>query len=125
MTNDGRITERLLNPKYYHEKEYEVTLDRALDSKFLHDMRRGVRLDDGYVTRKCEAVKLSQNYFSIIITEGKKHQIRRMCGVLGCGVIKLERKRIMNIHLGNLRPKQFRQIKGKELRDFLAGLGLS
>ena len=125
LTNDGRITERLLNPKYYHEKEYEVTLDRALDSKFLHDMRRGVRLDDGYVTRKCEAVKLSQNYFSIIITEGKKHQIRRMCGVLGCGVIKLERKRIMNIHLGNLRPKQFRQIKGKELRDFLAGLGLS
>lgn len=124
LTNDGRITDRLLNPKYYHEKEYQVTVDRALDSKFLHNLRKGVRLDDGYVTRSCEVKKINQTSFSIVITEGKKRQIRKMCGVLGCGVKKLERKRIMNISLGNLKPGQFRYIKGKELQEFLASLGI-
>ncbi len=124
LTNDGRITDRLLNPIYNHEKEYEVSVDRTLDSKFLHDLRRGVRLDDGYVTKPCRVAKISPASFSIVITEGKKRQIRRMCGVLGCGVKKLERKRIMNISLGNLKPGQGRYIKGKELKQFLTGLGI-
>lgn len=124
LTNDGRITDKLLNPKFFHEKEYRVTVDRELDSKFLHDLRRGVRLDNGYVTRPSEVTKINQSSFSIVITEGKKRQIRRMCGVLGCGVKKLERKRIMNINLGTLKPGQWRYIKGKELKEFLAGLGM-
>lgn len=124
LTNDGRITDRLLNPKYRHKKEYKVTLDRALDSEFIRNMQKGVLLGNGYITKPCKLEKKSQTSFWITITEGKKRQIRKMCGVLGRGVIKLERKRIMNINLRNLRPGQFRYIKGKELQEFLTSLGV-
>ena len=56
--------------------------------------------------------------------EGKKHQIRRMCDTLGFVVKDLQRIRIMNIGLKDLKPNQYREIKGKELETFLSDLGL-
>jgi 23S rRNA pseudouridine2604 synthase len=57
--------------------------------------------------------------FRIILTEGKKHQIRRMCSALFQEVADLKRERIMNIKLGNLKPNAFREIRGEELALFL------
>ncbi|MDP3965559.1 MAG: pseudouridine synthase, partial [bacterium] len=64
-----------------------------------------------------------ENKFSITLTEGKKHQIRRMCGVFGLDASGIERKRIMNIKLGHLPAGEHRPIQGKELQDFLKALG--
>jgi 23S rRNA pseudouridine2604 synthase len=125
LTNDGRITDRLLNPKHEHQKEYFVKVNKNVDGLFLKKMSQGVKLEDGYFTKKCVARKIGKDRFSIILTEGKKHQIRRMCAVLGYSILHLERKRIMNIKLGNLQQGDFREIKGKELQDFLASLELS
>ena len=80
--------------------------------------------DDGYVTKKCRLQKVSLERFSIILTEGKKHQIRRMCDALGYGILNLERRRIMNIKLGSLQPGDFRELKGYELSGLLKSLGL-
>ncbi len=124
LTNDGRLTDKLLNPDYDHEKEYIVKVNQKVDTSFIKRMGQGVKLDDGYITKKCEVTKISNERFSIILTEGKKHQIRRMCGALGYGVTELERKRIMSITLGNLLPGDFRELKGKELLEFLKELGL-
>ena len=124
LTNDGRITDRMLNPINYHEKEYEVRLDREFDNKFIEKMEQGVKLDDGYVTQKCDLEKLSDSIFSIILTEGKKRQIRRMCLALGYKVIGLKRTRIMNIRLGKLRSGSYRMILGNEKDDFLSALNL-
>jgi pseudouridine synthase len=124
LTNDGRLTDRLLNPEYNHEKEYIVRVNKNIDGLFLKKMGQGIKLEDGYITKKCVVIKISSDRFSIILTEGKKHQIRRMCDALGYGVVHLERRRIMNIKLQNLQPGDFREIKGKELSDFLASLGL-
>ena len=88
-------------------------------------MAGGVKLDDGYVTKKCRVTKISSEKFSIVLTEGKKHQIRRMCAALGYGVVHLERRRIMNIKLGSLLPGDYREIKGYELSELLEKLGLS
>lgn len=123
LTNDGLITDRLLNPENAHEKEYVVMTDKSISSEFLRIMKKGVKLDDGYITKKCSIAKLADRTFSIILTEGKKRQIRRMCESLGYRVMDLKRIRIMNIELGKLKSGELREIKGKELEEFLKELG--
>lgn len=123
LTNDGRITDRLLNPKYDHEKEYAVETKDKLRSSFKEKMEAGVDIGD-YITQKCKVEILGEKKFSITLGEGKKHQIRRMCVALFAEVKTLKRTRIMNIKLGNLNPNTYRKIEGEELNVFLKSLGL-
>ncbi len=121
LTNDGRITDQLLNPKYFHEKEYVVKTLNKLRSNFKQKIEAGVNIE-GYVTKKCKVKIINDFAFRIILTEGKKHQIRRMCSRLFQEVADLKRERIMNIKLGNLKSGGLREIKGEELASFLTGL---
>ena len=125
VTNDGRVTGPLLNPDNNHEKEYSVLVDKKITNYFLKNIRAGVNIE-GYVTKPAQANISPKNdkRFTIILTEGKKHQIRRMCAALGYQVKALKRTRIMNIKLGKLKPNQYRKIKDKELQDWLKNLGL-
>jgi 23S rRNA pseudouridine2604 synthase len=125
MTNDGRVTDRLLSPKYIHPKEYVVKVEPNFSDKFLELLQAGVRFDR-FVSKKCSAFrqKTSKNIFHIILTEGKKRQIRRMCEALHHRVIDLKRIRILNIHLENIKSGEFREIKDKELNEFLRLLKL-
>src|SRR3990167_2515584 len=97
LTDDGRITDKLLNPEYVHEKEYIVTTKEELKANFKTKMEKGVDIE-GYMTKPCTVEVLGATRFAIVLTEGKKHQIRRMCAALGYVVSTLERVRIMNIH---------------------------
>jgi 23S rRNA pseudouridine2604 synthase len=121
LTNDGRITDQLLNPKYSHEKEYVVKTKEKLRSNFKQKMEAGVNIE-GYVTKKCKVKIINDFTFKIILTEGKKHQIRRMCSNLFQEVADLKRERIMNIKLGNLKPNASREIKNEELALFLSSV---
>ena len=123
LTDDGRITDKLLNPDFAHEKEYIVTTKEDLRSNFKTRMERGVVIE-GYKTKECRVKVLSPNKFVVTLTEGKKHQIRRMCAALGLVVDRLERVRIMNIHLSGLKVGEHRPIKGPELAAFLKSLAL-
>jgi 23S rRNA pseudouridine2604 synthase len=125
LTNDGRITDKLLNPAFYHEKEYEVDVDRSIDGEFIKRLANGIKLDDGYLTKKCRVKKLRDKVFIITLTEGKKHQIRRMCEAMGRKAVDLHRLRIMNIGLNGLRAGEYRKIEGVELKSFLTALGLA
>ncbi len=124
LTNDGRITDQLLNPKYFHEKEYIVKTLNKLRSSFKKNMEKGVAIEGArneapYVTKKCKVKIVNENTFRIILTEGKKHQIRRMCSALFQEVADLKRERIMNIKLGTLKSGTMREIRGEELTTFL------
>jgi 23S rRNA pseudouridine2604 synthase len=121
LTNDGRITDRLLNPKYSHEKEYVVKTKEKLRSNFKQKMEAGVNIE-GYNTKKCKVQIINNFTFRVTLTEGKKHQIRRMCSALFQEVADLKRERIMNIKLENLKPNSFRPIQGKELALFIESL---
>lgn len=123
LTNDGRITERLLSPNFEHEKEYLVTTKEPLRSSFKEKMEAGVQIEDEK-TKPCRVKILDENTFQIILTEGKKHQIRRMCVALFQEVNDLERIRVMNIILGDLAPGAYRKITGPELKTFLSSLEL-
>ncbi len=123
LTNDGRITKRLLDPKYYHEKEYVVTIKGKLRPNFKEKMEGGVQIDRDK-TRPCKVNILSEKKFNVILTEGKKHQIRRMCTALFQEVDTLKRVRIMNIQIGDLKENEHRNIEGEELTTFLESLDL-
>lgn len=123
LTNDGRITDRMLNPEYDHEKEYDVTVDKPLPDRILRLLSQGVDIE-GYRTKPAAIKRLDENRFSIILTEGKKHQIRRMCVALGYQTRTLKRIRVMNIPLGRLKEGEWRPIKAAELKIFLTRLGL-
>ncbi|MFA6048193.1 MAG: pseudouridine synthase [Parcubacteria group bacterium] len=124
LTNDGRVTGKLLSPENFHEKEYTVKIDRAITPSFLKHMEEGVVLDDGYKTQPAKTKKINDFTFSIILIEGKKRQIRRMCESLGRNVTDLKRIRILNIQLDDIKSGKFRSIEGKELQDFLNKIGL-
>lgn len=121
MTNVGELSDKILHGTHFHEKEYEVVIDRPVTEEFLRRMRSGVHILDR-VTRPCRAEKIGDHSFRIILTQGMNRQIRRMCEACGCRVRHLRRTRIMNIRLGSLPPGGWRQIEGRELEELLAGL---
>ena len=123
LSNDGRLTGPLLDPESDHEKEYDVLVDKRVNSMFVRAMAAGVDIE-GYRTKPATvtASKTNDKRFIIILTEGKKHQIRRMCAALGYQIQTLKRVRIMNLELGQLKPNQYRKIAGPELETLLSKL---
>ena len=123
LTDDGRITDRLLNPKYMHKRTYEVTVDKPITSSFLVHMKHGVDIE-GYVTKPADIEKVTNDRFLITLTEGKKHQIRRMCAAQGYQIKVLKRVNILTLTLGGLKSGQYRTLQGTELDTFLSGINL-
>lgn len=116
LTNDGDIVNKILRAENNHDKEYIVTVDKPITANFLHGMANGVRIL-GTTTKPCKVTKVSDRVFNIVLTQGLNRQIRRMCQAFGYQVRKLERVRIMNIGLGNLKLGQWRNLTAKELTD--------
>ena len=125
MTNDGELSNRLLKARYYHEKEYLVTVRREVTADFIQRMSAGVYIEEeGKKTRPCKVKKISRNQFSIILTQGWKRQIRRMTEACGNRVEDLQRIRIENILLGDVPEGSYRKLTADEeaeLRRRLAG----
>ncbi len=121
ITDDGRLTKHLLDPERETEKEYEVVVDKPLTTFFTKVMGSGVEIE-GYRTKRAiiRSHPKNQKSFTIVLTEGKKHQIRRMCAALGYQVQSLKRVRVGPILLGDLKPNQYRKISGKDLQSLLA-----
>lgn len=117
MTNDGRITDKLLSPDQEHEKEYTVTVNKILPKSFKAKMEAGVLVPEtdggkaGYKTKPCTVRLTGDKTFSIILTEGKHRQIRRMCEALGFTVLRLERIRIGKHTIDKLKPGEWREVK--------------
>ncbi len=116
MTNNGDIINKIMRAVNRHEKEYKVTVDRAVTEDFLEQMAGGVPILDT-VTRPCRVQKIGKYTFSIILTQGMNRQIRRMCEALGYQVKDLVRTRIVNIELGNLKEGEYRRVSDGELDE--------
>ena len=118
MTNHGDILNKIMRAGNYHEKEYEVEIDRPVTEKFIRKMQQGVWLKElEQMTRPCEVKKIGEKKFSIILTQGLNRQIRRMCQTCGCKVLRLKRVRIMNITLGNLKTGEYREVTDGEIEE--------
>ena len=116
LTNDGSIVNTLLRAENNHEKEYQVTVDRPYDDKFINEMQSGVPVL-GQITLPCKINRVSARVFRIILHQGLNRQIRRMCEYEGYKVVKLRRIRFMNINLGTLGTGQWRYLTAKEVNE--------
>lgn len=123
LTNDGRLTHAILSPEFNHEKEYSVTVDKRIPDTKLNALERGVTIE-GYKTKPANVTRVSEHQFRIVLTEGKKHQIRRMCAALGFVVRDIYRTRIMHIGLGGLKPGHWRELTQREVGGLLNAAGL-
>jgi len=113
LTNDGDIVNKILRAENHHEKEYIVQVDKPITAQFIQKMGAGVDILDT-TTLPCHVEKISDKVFKIILEQGLNRQIRRMCSALGYSVKRLQRIRIMNIKLGNLKVGQWRDLTEKE-----------
>lgn len=116
LTNDGDIVNKILRAGNYHEKEYIVTVHKAITDDFIQQMSNGVPVLD-QVTRKCFVRKEGSRKFRIILTQGLNRQIRRMCEHLDYKVKSLTRVRIMNVQLGNLPVGKWRVLTANEIEE--------
>ncbi len=114
LTNDGEFADFIMRAANFHEKEYEVRIDRPVTAEFLAKMAAGVDLD-GRITRPAEVAQVQKDRFRIVLTQGMNRQIRRMCEALGCKVMRLVRVRIMAVPLGELKPGKWRNLTPQEV----------
>jgi len=114
LTNDGDLTEKLTHPRNEHEKEYLVkVVGKAISPDVvIKTLEKGVDIGEGDGKVKAKCVKhLPNGNYVIILTEGKKRQIRRMFKQIGLTVVFLERQRMGKIRLGDIKSRTWKLIQ--------------
>lgn len=126
MTNQGELVNKIMRAGNCHEKEYIVTVNKTVTQDFIRGMAGGVPLKElSAMTRECLVEKLGTKTFRIILTQGLNRQIRRMCQYFGYRVVALERVRIMNLKLGDLKSGTYREITPEEFAELQKGIRFS
>lgn len=110
LTNDGQLTEELTHPKFEHEKEYLVKVNKNITEKFLNKLLSGVVLTEGLAVAD-SVQQIKKDEFTITLHQGWKRQIRRMCTALGYEIKELKRIRIGRWRLNNLREGEYKKIE--------------
>jgi 23S rRNA pseudouridine2604 synthase len=119
LTNDGDIVNEILRSENEHEKEYRVSVNRPITDLSLKMLASGVKIM-GVTTKPCKVERLDAESFRLVLTQGLNRQIRRMCSALGYRVRRLQRVRIINIHVGALRAGEWRYLTDSEVAGLLA-----
>ena len=121
LTNDGELTYQLTHPKFEHEKEYLIQVDRNLQPDEERRLEKGLKLEDGRTSpAKVRRVESCPPFnYSIIIHEGRKRQVHRMLAALGHHVLALKRIRIGGLRLGELKEGDIRELSAEEIEMLL------
>lgn len=118
LTNDGEMANKLMHPRYEHEKEYLVNVELRITNDELRDLGSGI-LIDGKKSLPAKVKREGERSFSIILREGKKRQIRKMVEAVGNKVVTLKRIRIKNVRLGGLPVGKCAYLTPSEIRGLV------
>jgi len=120
LTNDGDLANRLLHPSYGIEKEYLAEVSGMPTAAQLRQARSGVDLEDG--PAKARSIRLVETrrgraHLTLVMTEGRKREVRRLLAAVGLPVTRLVRVRIGSVRLGRLRSGEVRDLTAEEILD--------
>jgi 23S rRNA pseudouridine2605 synthase len=122
LTNDGPLAHRLAHPRYGVEKVYEVEVEGDPGDEALRRLADGVELDDG-PTAPGRAHRLGPGRIELVLHEGRKHQVKRMCAAVGHPVRALHRSRYAGLGVGGLAPGAWRELTEEEVGRLRAVAG--
>ena len=115
LTNDGRATTKILSRESKFEKEYIVKVRERLRKGIPGIFEKGMNTETFGKVLPAKTKMIDDHTLSVVLVEGKRHQIRVMLGELGYTVSGLRRTRIGHIYLGNLHPGESRELNTKEI----------
>ncbi len=124
LTNDGRLANYLMHPRYEHSKEYVVEVFGPITDEALKKMSDWIDVLWSK-TKKAEVKRLSSWTFSIVLTEWRNRQIRRMVESVWFQVKRLKRVRIENIEIGNLQYGEYKKLSSWEIAWLFQILNIS
>ncbi len=120
LTNDGELAYRLTHPKYGVEKKYQLLVSGRVKKDEIERVRKGVRLEEG-MTGKAKVRVVEENdevsLIEMIIHEGKKRQIRRVCEVVGWELMELRRVGVGPLELAKLKEGGVRELNEGEIKS--------
>ena len=134
FTNDGKLAHRLAHPRYGVEKEYRVLAEGRLTPERIAALEEGIELEEGVTSpaRVCDTLRplpqlayaQGRCVFHLILHEGWKRQVRRMCAAVGLPVLELVRVRYDSIYLDDLAPGALRRLDAGEYARLRTQVGL-
>ena len=141
LTDDKKLNKLLLDPKQKHEREYWVQVEGVMSEAAINELQQGVFIQSNgkkYLTKKSFVKRFSSSpnvmertppirfrksipdsWISVILTEGKNRQVRKMTARVGYPTLRLIRYRIENITLGNLKAGEMRKVSQEEMYNLL------
>lgn len=131
LTNDGELMHRMLHPRFGVEKEYRVLVRGVPDPAGLDALRRGTLVEGRWARPRSvdvegpdRASKAPQTWLRMVLTEGRKREVKVLCAAAGYPVVRLVRVRFGPVHLGRLHPGESRPLTAPEVQALrrLAGL---
>jgi 23S rRNA pseudouridine2457 synthase len=129
LTDDGRLQQRIANPKYGKDKSYWVQVEGIPDDSDMESLRKGVTLNDG-LTRPAhvdmivspliwkreppirERRNIPTSWLNLTISEGRNRQVRRMTAHIGFPTLRLVRHRVGDWSLGDIPPGGYQVVQG-------------
>jgi pseudouridine synthase len=124
LTNDGELANKLTHPRYHHTKAYRVVVQGLPTPSTLERWMRGVYLedeDDSGMTAPCYVAIAKggqrETVLRVVMTEGRKRQIRRVAQALGHPVQELKRTQIGMLELGDLKLSEWRELTKQEIQQ--------
>lgn len=134
LTDDGRLANRLADPRFDHPKTYLAQVERIPTDEAISQLRRGVVLNDGptkpagarvleiepSLPERPVPIRFRKNvptcWVELILREGRNRQVRRMTAAVGYPTLRLVRVAIGPILLGDLQPGEWRDLDEAEIR---------
>lgn len=117
LTNDGALTHRVLSPKKHVNKTYFARCEKPLTKSDIISFSKGVTLDDGYVTMPAHlTINENPTECTLVIQEGKFHQVKKMMESIGNKVVYLKRIKMGSLCLDEKLPMgKMRELTAEEI----------
>jgi len=128
LTNDGELANRLIHPKYGVQKTYTAWVKGRVNDRSLQELREGIQMEEGDTAAPAEVsivdTRSDQSLLRMVLREGRKREVKRMCAAIGHPVLNLRRTTFANLSVSNMRVGEWRYLNEREIQMLkkLAGM---